>query len=293
MPIERFPFLAQRMFNVPLAISEAKANAVIAALGDRLGLTQPEGARPAAFLFDDDEDDAPPPRRATGYDVVQGVAVIEVSGILVQKSGYLRPLSGMTGYDGLRTNFAMALADEDVQSIAFLIDSPGGEVAGLFDLVDSIYAARGQKPIRAILDESAYSAAYAIASATDHISVPRTGGAGSVGVITMLVDYSRAVRAAGLTVHFVHYGERKAEESRASYQGVTPELLNRIQADVDAMGALFTETVARNRGLSRTIVRNWEADTFLGEQGVRNRLADALAAPDAAFLALLADLDAA
>jgi ClpP class serine protease len=43
----------------------------------------------------------------------------------------------------------------------------------------------GEKPIHAILTENAYSAAYAIASAADRISVPRTGGVGSVGVITM------------------------------------------------------------------------------------------------------------
>ncbi|TOL42864.1 serine peptidase, partial [Vibrio parahaemolyticus] len=65
------------------------------------------------------------------------------------------------------------------------IDSPGGEVAGCFDLVDLIYELRGKKPIYAILSENAYSAAYAIASAADKIYVPRTGGVGSVGVIVI------------------------------------------------------------------------------------------------------------
>jgi ClpP class serine protease len=78
----------------------------------------------------------------------------------------------MTGYDGIRQAFLTAMEDPDISGICLDIDSPGGEVAGCFDLVDVIYGARGKKPIHAILTESAYSAAYAIASAADRISVP-------------------------------------------------------------------------------------------------------------------------
>jgi ClpP class serine protease len=75
---------------------------------------------------------------------------------------------------------------------------PGGEVSGCFDLVDAIYAIRGKKPIWGILNEYAYSAGYAIASACDYVTVPRTGGVGSIGVITMHVDMSKAIDSAGL-----------------------------------------------------------------------------------------------
>lgn len=125
------------------------------------------------------------------------------------------------------------------------------------------------------------------------MTVPRTGGVGSVGVITMLVDHSRAIQAAGLKVHFIHYGENKAQETRQAHTGIRADLLERVQRDVDAMGLLFAETVARNRGLSRTIIRNLEADYFLGEAGVRARLADNVMAPDDAFRLVLAGLDAA
>jgi ClpP class serine protease len=92
---------------------------------------------------------------------VNGVAVIQVHGTLVQRCGSLRPYSGMTGYDGLRQNFLTALVDPAAKAIVFDVDSPGGEVAGCFDLVDQIYQARGVKPIGAILSEHAFSAAYA------------------------------------------------------------------------------------------------------------------------------------
>ena len=88
--------------------------------------------------------------------------MIQVEGTLVQKLGTLRPYSGMTGYDGIRQNFLEALSDPAVEAIVLDIDSPGGEVAGCFDLVDTIYAARGEKPIWSVLSESAYSAGYAL-----------------------------------------------------------------------------------------------------------------------------------
>ena len=64
-----------------------------------------------------------------------------------------------------------------------------------------------------------------------------------------------------------------------------------IQADVDAAGMLFVETVARNRGLSVASIAKTEAATFLGPAGVLLRLADAVEAPDEALRTLFADLE--
>lgn len=285
-----FPHLAQRLFNVPIAIHADKAEVIMAALADRLGLThlfRPNGDAVvlAPMAFDDDAGPRHDPYRDRGYDLIAGVAVIPVTGTLVQRLGTLRPFSGMMGYDGIRQNFLTALTDPEVQAIALDIDSPGGEVAGCFDLVDAIYAARGEKPIWAILDENAYSAAYAIASAADHITVPRTGGTGSIGVICMHVDWSRALDANGLTVTFIQYGDRKADGHPE--KPLDPAALARFQADIDTMGELFVTTVARNRGLPANVVRGTEAATFLGDAGIALGLADAVMAPDAAFRALL------
>lgn len=286
----RFPHLAQRIFNVPIAIAPQKAEVIIAALADRLGVTHlfhadGHALAPAAVLLADDE---PQRVEAKGYDVVVGAAVIEVTGTLVQKSGMLRPYSGMSGYDGIRQNFLTALYDPEVKAIVLDIDSCGGEVAGCFDLVDEIYKARGEKPVWAILNEVAYSAAYAIASAADHITVPRTGGTGSIGVVCCHVDWSKALAGAGIAVTFIQYGAKKTDG--ASDKPLSPDALERFQADIDMMGELFTNTVARNRNMPAATIRGFEAGTFLGQAGVSLGLADAVMAPDAAFRELLASL---
>ncbi|MBG0879421.1 S49 family peptidase [Burkholderia sp. 9775_39] len=291
-----FPHLATRLFNVPIAITPHKAEIVMAALADRLGITQlfrPDGHVIAlagggaqAFLSDMDAEDEPVDMRP--YEVWEGIARIPIQGTLVHKLGTLHPWSGMTGYDGIRALLSLAMEDTEVRAIVLDIDSPGGEVAGCFDLTDSIYEARGQKPIWSILTESAYSAAYAIASATDKVIVPRTGGTGSVGVICMHVDFSKALSQAGIDVTLIHYGDRKADGNE--YSPLSKDARARVQADVDTMGELFVETVARNRSLTAARVRSTQAGTFLGAAGVEVGFADAVMAPDEALASLLVEL---
>lgn len=285
----KFPNLAAKFFNVPLAVTPHKAEIVMGVLAGRFGVSQLRRADGTVVALDVGYDS--PSREspdARGYDVVQGVAVIPISGTLVNKLGTMRPFSGMTGYDGLRANLSLALADPEVRAVVFDIESPGGECAGMFDLADDIHAARGIKPMWSILSEYAFSAAYALASATDRIIVPRTGGTGSVGVILMHVDLSKALSQAGVTVTVVRYGAQKAEGNEV--EPLSEGVLARIQADVDVTGEMFVELVARNRRMSANAVRTTEAATFLGADGVKVGFADDVMSPAEAFNSLLAEL---
>ncbi|HDU8651583.1 TPA: S49 family peptidase [Morganella morganii] len=275
------PHLAQKLFNTPLAIHPQKAEVIVSSLTERLGITQIR----STMMEDDDGYFSRKARKDSGYDVLEGIAIIPVYGTLVQKLGTLRPYSGMTGYDGIRRVFLTAVNDPEVKGICLDIDSPGGEVAGCFDLVDLIYAERGKKPIHAILSENAFSAAYAIASAADKIYVPRTGGVGSVGVIVIHCDWSQHIKDDGLKVSIITYGNRKAESN--PYVALSDEAKAAIQHDVDEMGRLFVSTVSRNRGLSETVIRNTQAACYLAAEGVQMGLADVVASPDVAFQELM------
>jgi signal peptide peptidase SppA len=281
----KFEFLAQRLFNTPLAILPGKAEVIMAALSERLGISQVARVGPSMMEDDDVVYSSRGSNPRGGYDVVAGVAIIQVCGTLVQKLGTLRPFSGMTGYDGIRQNFMTAMIDPEVKAIMLDIDSPGGEVSGCFDLVDTIYSSRGTKPIWSILNESAYSAGYAIASAADRICVPRTGGVGSIGVIWMHMDWSKALTTAGFKVTFITFGESKADGHPEI--PLSGEALERFQSDINTMGELFVNTAARNRNISAKVIRDTQARTYMGAAGVSIGLADEVLAPDAAFMALL------
>lgn len=281
-----FPHLATKLFNTLLALHPAKAEIVMSALGERLGVThlRIDGetvlVTPPEALADW-ADDKP-------YHVVDGIALVPVTGTLVQKLGSLRPQSGMTGYDGIRAQLALALEDRSVRAIILDIDSPGGEVGGCFDLADAIFEARGEKPVWAVLNECAFSAAYAIASAADRVTVPRTGMCGSIGVIALLVDLSKALTAAGITVNIIQFGARKADGNEV--EPLPKAARARFQASVDEVGNLFASTVALNRRIRVADVLATEAATYMGAAAVKCGLADAVMSPDAAFRALRARL---
>ncbi|MBW4089906.1 MAG: S49 family peptidase [Proteobacteria bacterium] len=269
-----------------------KAEIVMAALGERFGIThlmRPNGqqvALAAPMMFMGGEDEGREPRR--GYDIVAGVAVVQVDGTLVHKNGTLRPYSGMTGYDGIRLNVLQALEDPKVKGIMLDIDSPGGECAGLFDLVDTIRAVDARKPVWAALNECAASAAYAIASAARRVTIPRTGVAGSIGVVWMHVDFSQALTDAGIAVTLLQFGAKKTDGNE--FAPLAKEAAASIQADIDASGTLFVNTVARNRKMQAAAVKATEAGTFMGAAAVKAGLADVVMAPDAALHAFVSSL---
>lgn len=268
--------IAELLFNRPLMISEAKLNVILQVLGPRFNLDLSGMPVLDAAQISDQE------RSRAGYRVQNGVGIIGIHGPLMHRvlaSEY--PSGGPTTYADIRRAFDLALVDDGVQSIVLDIDSPGGEVHGAFDLADHIYQARGVKPITAIVNESAYSAAYLLASAASKIVVPRTGGVGSIGVIATHADFSRAEDAAGISVTHVFAGARKADFS--PHQPLGSEALTVLQGLVDNTYEMFVETVARNRGLKAKDVRETEAGIFEGKKAVARKLADEVSAVDKAL----------
>lgn len=294
--MQRFAHLATRLFNTPLALHPRKAEIAIGALAERLGITsimRADGRQitPGAWFDDDDDFTSSRPTRADpGYDVLNGVAVLPITGTLVHKLGSVRPYSGMTGYDGIRQAWLTAQDDPDVKAIAEVYDSGGGEVAGCADLFETKMAMRGNKPCWAILSESAYSAAYWLASTADKVIVPRTGGTGSIGIICMHVDMSEALTKAGLKVTFItSKGADRKTDGHAEIP-LSEDALIAFQKEIDAMGSIFADNVARARGLTPETVTGFAAGTFMGADGVTAGLADAVMAPEQAFAALLAEV---
>lgn len=284
------PHLAQRLFNVPLLIRPDKAELVMAALADRLGIAHLFSGgveiNMSQMLVSDDT----PPASDRPYEVMSGVARIPVEGTLVHRLGCLHPYSGMTGYDGLSMLFLQALADPEVRAIAFDFDSPGGETQGVADLADMIFAARGTKPIWAILDESAYSAAYWLASACDRITIPRTGGTCNIGAIAMHTDISKALTGAGITVTVLKYGDLKGQG--AEEMPLSPEGRAMFLRGVQIAGGLFAEAVARNRRLSRAAVDATQAGILYPEEAIAGGFVDAIRSPADAFAELVESLGA-
>lgn len=259
------------IFDAPLALLPSAAAAMLEEVRTRML----RGGAPDALLTP-----AAPASEWKPYDLIAGIAIIPISGVLVHEDPYY--WSDETQYARVASQFVAAIQDDDVRGILMHVNSPGGVVSGCFDLSDAIFALRGGKPIWSIVDESCYSAAYALASASDRILMPRTAGIGSIGVITMHVDVTKMLENFGVKVTMIHYGARKTD----SYPTValSDQARERMQADVDTLGEMFVNLVARNRGIEASTVRETEAGCFLGEDGIKAGLADAVMPVEQALL---------
>ena len=87
-----------------------------------------------------------------GLTVVDGVAVIEVKGLLLEKANPFMSLLGVanTGYSDIRAAIAAAQSDDNVESVQLRVDSPGGQVRGLTKTADAIAAS--EKGVEAICE---------------------------------------------------------------------------------------------------------------------------------------------
>ena len=256
------PHIASRVLDTPLAIGQAKLEAILAVIGPRIGIEAPA---PAVMNGDGR-------RRGANLVTPEGIAVIPVFGTLVKRAGAIEAASGLTSYGHLEDRIMDAATDPAVRAVLLDVDSPGGEAAGVFDLSDLVYEARSLKPVWAVADEEAFSGAYAIASAAERLIVPRTGGLGSIGVVAVHVDRSARDAMEGFRTTTVYAGAAKNDFN--PHETLKDGARQTLQAEVDRVYALFVDTVARNRGLTADAVRATEARLFFGEDAVRAGLAD-------------------
>jgi signal peptide peptidase SppA len=270
------PHLAARLFGVPLAIHRPKLDIILSVLGARVGVT--DLAAPVGYTSA-----TRAPTSVTGK-----VAVIPIHGTLVRRTSGLEAESGLTSYASIAAQLDAALASPDVAAILLDVDSPGGESGGVFDLADRIRAAAQAKPVWAVANDMAFSAAYALASAASRVFVARTGGVGSIGVIAMHVDQSMKDAKDGVRYTAVYAGERKNDLN--PHAPISDAAHAVLQAEVDRVYGLFVETVARHRGLDADVVRATEAGLFFGTDAVAAGLADAVGSLDDALAQLTQSL---
>jgi signal peptide peptidase SppA len=201
-----------------------------------------------------------------------GVGIIPVYGLLTKNESFSCPFFQMTSYEDIKDAIDVALNDAEVKSILLHIDSPGGEVSGLFDLADFIYESRDEKPIYAVADDYAFSAAYAIASAASKIFVNRTSGVGSIGVIATHIDQSAYDKKEGIKYTTIFAGAKKNDLS--PHAPISEEAIADLQREVDRLYEMFVATVARNRNVSTAQIRATQAGLYYGTESVALGLAD-------------------
>lgn len=217
----------------------------------------------------------------------QGLAIIPITGSLINRfsgsyEGYV------TGYNFIRRQLSLAMADEDVKGIIFDVNSYGGEAAGCFELAADIRAARAIKPSMAMVDSNAYSAGFALASAAGKVVTIPSAGVGSIGVITMHVDMSKLLQDFGIKIELIYEAEHKADGNpfEPLPEGVRADIKARIHTSYER----FVAVAAENLGIDAKIIRDTKSRTYGADDALKLGLIHAIAAPSEAAQAFFDEL---
>lgn len=284
--MKNYPRLASMIFNTPQMVRDDWLDMAVTWANQSMNLNIVNltvGGQLQA-MHDDDAptiEAASPSERRLQAARETGVYILPIHGALVSRSAHLDMCTTMTSYEDIRSQLQAALNDGSVEHVALDIDSPGGSATGMIDLASEIYAARNLKPITAIVNFSAYSAAYGLASAASEIVLSNSSGVGSIGVIARHVDMSKRYEAEGVKITTIFAGARKADLS--SDAPLSEEATAWLTELVQQNYAEFTDMVARNRGLTVAAVRGTEAGVYFGQQGIALGLADRIEPPQAAI----------
>ena len=217
---------------------------------------------------------------ASNYPILDGtrrvsladsVAILPVIGPIFPRANLLT-MSGGSSIQSLAYDFNVALESKAVESIILNIDSPGGEITGVNEFADMIYAARGKKTIIAYVYGLGASAAYWIASSASEIVLSSTAEVGSIGVVAGYTDRRKEDERKGIQ-------QIEIVSSQSPYKRPDPTTTggrSQIQAIVDQMADVFINAVARNREVqSEEVLENYgQGKMFVGEDAVQRGLAD-------------------
>jgi signal peptide peptidase SppA len=184
-----------------------------------------------------------------------------------------------------RTKLVQALADDpSIASIVLWCDTPGGDVRGIPELADAVWAARSKKNVVAIVEPLCASAGYWIASQAGSIIACPSGDIGSVGVFMAHTDCSAFNEKQGMKVTYIHAGQYKVEGN--SNEPLSDNAKAYYQSEVDVIHHQFVGAVARGRRVTKETVLSkfGQGRCFSAAAALRAGMIDHIALADEALM---------
>jgi signal peptide peptidase SppA len=217
---------------------------------------------------------------SSGSGKKRSVAVLPLSGLLEHTQSLYGYFMGGTDLRQWGAAFESLVANDSVKALVLDVNTPGGTAFGTPETAAKVYAARGTKPIVAVVNPMMDSAGYYIGSAADAVFITQSGEAGSIGTVQIHEDWSKALEADGISVEVIKSGANKYEGH--PYGPLSEETRQHFQADVDELNSMFTAAVAKHRGVSVATVKSQFGDgrVFTAPAAVERGMADKIATID-------------
>ena len=155
---------------------------------------------------------------ATEFESMQiqdGTAIIPIRGVMVHGLKMAEKVDSVVCAEDIEKDIKFAMESSDVKRVIFDIDSPGGMYNGTPELGDVIAKYKGVKPMAAFTNGLMASAAYWTGIASGSVYMSRSASVGSIGVVMMWPDVSKAMEGEGVKIKVFSSGE---------FKGMTPEV---------------------------------------------------------------------
>lgn len=183
------------------------------------------------------------------------VAVLPINGVIAPQMSLLEEMFfGGVSLERLTPKFRNAVNDPQTDAVVLAIHSPGGSVFGVQEFADEVFSARKLKPIVAVANAEAASAAFWIGSAASEFLATPSSVVGSVGVIAVHDDFSEFLAQKGVKTTYITSSPYKAEGNPD--EPLTDEARDNMQQMVDDYDRKFVHALARNRGVTVSTVRS-------------------------------------
>lgn len=147
--------------------------------------------------------------------VENGTAIIPINGVMVRGVSMAEKVGGVVCMEDIERDVIWAMESPEVERVVLDIDSPGGMYNGTPELAGVVAKCKERKPMAAFTAGTMASAAYYVGSATGNVMSTSSASTGSIGVVLMWPDVSKAMEDEGIKIKVFSSGE---------YKGMTPEV---------------------------------------------------------------------
>jgi signal peptide peptidase SppA len=213
-----------------------------------------DAARAAQATRTVDETGAPLAARGTASRATAAVAVVPIFGPLTQR-GDVVASNATRSAEAVADEVTSAAADNSIDAVVLLVDSPGGEVYGIPEAFNAIRQAAAIKPVVTSVSSVCASAALYLGSAATEIWVTPSGEIGSLGVYALHVDLSKALEESGEKPQFIVASDSPFKTEGNSFEPLSDDARASLQKVVDRYMAMFVRDVAKGRSMSVETVR--------------------------------------
>jgi signal peptide peptidase SppA len=205
------------------------------------------------------------------------IALISVQGGLTPRGSWFG-----SSLDGLRSQIRRAANDGDVAAIVLDIDSPGGTVAGTMETASEVKAATAQKPVIAIANTLAASAAYWIGSQASEFVMAPSADVGSIGAMILHQDVSGMLEQWGIKMTMIRSEQSPLKNEAHPFGPLSEDAASFLQGRANDAGADFIKAVAAGRRVAQTKVKEdfGQGRVFGAREAVARGMADRIATLD-------------